>query len=126
MSAKRGLGNSAHRLSSLGFDPIQKMAENYARLLKEIETQEQISEGTYHRLNKDGSHKAYLVDFHMDLIEKAANLAEKLLKYGYAPIKEAVEDKPVPVLHISLSDQGGTFTLGGNKDAADKPASDTE
>jgi len=116
MARRLGLGSSASKLASLSFDPIEKMKIAYDQMCVEIEFQEGMNAGTHTRLNKDGSVKQYSVMFHMELVEKAANLAEKLLKYGYAPVKDGDDLKAPPVLHISLSDaEGSVFSLNHRK-----------
>ena len=119
MAKNKGLGSSASKLTSLKFDPIEKMVTAYDQLCTEILFQEGMRDGTHHRLNKDGSFKQYSVDFHMGLVERAGNLAEKLMKYGYAPVKDEGDEGQNAVLNIHLSDQGGTFTLNPKREEAD-------
>jgi len=118
--AKNGsLGSSASKLASLGYDPIVMMLDQYKRMIEEIENQELIRDKKLVRLNKDGSAKAYNLDSHMLLLDRAAALAEKLMKYGYAPVKEDEADVNTPTLNIMLSDQGAVFTLNPKREDDD-------
>jgi len=116
MARNKGLGSSASKLSELGFDPIVMMLDQYKRLLYELDIQEQIRDKKLVRLSQKGTPLAYNFDGHMALIERTANLAEKLLKYGYAPVKDGEEDVNTPTLNIMLSDQGAVFQLNPKRE----------
>jgi len=119
MASYRGLGSSSVKLAGLGFDPIEVMVRSYQKMLVEIELQERMALGEEIRFNKDKTPKAYNVEFHMNLVERAGLLAEKLLKFGYAPVKEAEDTNPLPVLRIQLNNEGDVFTLNQKDDADD-------
>lgn len=112
---QKSLGSSVEKLVALGFDPIEAMVKQYEALCEEIRTQEKIALGELVRLRADGKPKAYSPDYHMNIIDRAANLAEKLLRYGYGRVPEDKDLVPTtpPVLNINLSD-GVTVSL--NKD----------
>jgi len=95
---------------------LAMMYEQYERLIAEIKNQEKIERKEMTRLNKDGSEKAYNLITHMDLVERAANLAEKLMKYGYTPAKDDDDDTPTPTLNINLTTDNTTFTLNPRRD----------
>lgn len=126
MAKNLGLGTSAAKLRSLGFDPIEAQVKMYELMVEEIKNQEKLATGELVRLNKDGSTKAYSIGFHMSLVERAAMLSEKLMRYGYARVSESNEvTTDVPALNIRLNDQGGTFSLNP-KDDTDQPTPDAE
>ena len=120
---KKGLGSASSKLAELGFDPLEAQINMYNKLLAEIEYQEQCANGTntVKRLNKDGSEKAYRPDYHMNLVMRAAELAEKLNRYGYARVDESGdgEEKKSPILVIGLSD--GTEVRYGDGTASSDP-----
>lgn len=111
---KRNLGSASDKLAELDFCPIEAQVNAYKKLMEEIAYQESLAAGTntVKRLNKDGSEKAYRIDFHMNLVARAAELAEKLMRYGYTFAEEEDDDKmQTPVLNINLAD-GSTVTYG--------------
>lgn len=117
--------SSVDKLDTLGFDPIEAMVKQYERMNAEIERQYLVQTGELVLLRADGKPKAYSAEYHMALIERASNLSEKLLRYGYARVDEKSEGGQIvtPVLNIHLSDRpGDVFTLTPD----DKPTSDTE
>lgn len=102
------------KLNELGFDPLEAQVRMYNNMLIELDLQEQIKAGTLIRLNAAGKERPYSERFHTDLMEKAANLAEKLSRYAYARVTENADsgkDTTPPSLHIHLSDKEGTFSL---------------
>lgn len=123
----KSLGSSVEKLAALGFDPIEAMVRQYQSLCEEIQMQEKIALGEIVRLRVDGKAKAYSPDYHMNIIDRAANLAEKLLRYGYGRVledKDVVPNTP-PVLNINLSD-GTTITLNKDDEDVSQGRSDQE
>lgn len=114
--------SSVEKLNELGFDPIEAMVKKYNLMVIELECQKQIKDGTLVRLTASGQEKAYSPHFHMELAEKASNLAEKLMRYGYARVdegKDSGKNTTPPSLHINLSDKEGTFSLNVNQSPSD-------
>lgn len=120
---------SVERLASLGYDPLTRMIKQLIKLEEEIETQEGIRDGRIKRLRQDGNERAYSPQFHMSLVQQAAALNEKILRFGYARVSETVQvEHKAPELKINLFSSNETFTLNpkDEQDGVDQSARDSE
>jgi hypothetical protein len=111
----RGPGgkSSIERLRELGFDPIEALVEAFKEIDQECKAQANIRDKKIVRLNKDGSTKAYSADFHMACVQRRADIADKLLPYGFSKVAPEGDNDFLPELHIHLSGKDEKFVLNG-------------
>lgn len=121
-----GGSRSAHRLETLGFNPIDTLVHTYRRIEDEIDRQEKIRSGAIVELTNAGKPRAYRAEVHHNLFDKLTTISEKLLRYRYGRVPElddGAKQKAAGSLVIQLTKRGDVHVLNGD-DMPDMPQAD--
>lgn len=108
-----GAPRSVGRLKHLKFDPIGELVSNYRRLEKELEYQEKVRAGEIVELTSTGRPKSYRPEVHHAIYDKLIAIGDKLLRYGYGRVPEAVDEAPkapMPLI-VNLTKKGETYVV---------------
>jgi hypothetical protein len=108
---------SQARLAELQFDPIEELVLQYRAIEGEIRYQELIRSGQITELRQDGKPKAYNADRHLALYDRLANIADKLLRYGYGRVPELtnINDGPKPTFVVNLTRPGEQYVINSEE-----------
>lgn len=114
---KEGSRKASYLMRIENFDPLQKLIENYRRIEKELEYQENVRDGRIVPLTATGKVRSYNAEHHYGLFDKLNKIGSDLLryKYGRVPENEGTTGEGATPLIVNLSKNGETFTINENK-----------
>ena len=115
---RRKLAISEKRLKKLGFDPLDKLVDVYRKLEAECLYYENWKSKKLVPLSQKGNELSYPAAIHLDVIDKMGQVADKLMRYGYARISETlqVEAKATSALIVNTTRKGETYIVNDDFD----------
>lgn len=120
----KGSERSQAKLAELGFDPIERLVQDYEKLNEMIAWEEECRDGIRIRMNSRGQQMTWYPDAMMKMLDQRQKIGADLLRYKYGRVSETTNvnvKTPKPFV-VQTTAKGEIYHSIGNSMSDDENA----